>query len=847
MNTLSLDGEWKVRDASLSCEGVAGLKRTTKNRSGWMKAKVPGEIHLDLVRAGRMEEPLVSLNAKKSRWPEKRSWWFVKTFKASSAFLRHERQQLVFDGLDLYAQIFLNGQLLGESKNAFVPSVFDVGRRLKKNNKLVVRLTSGEELVDDSLRLKGADRRKRQSFVGISRLRKPQFTYGWDWVDVLPNIGIWRGVRLEGHSGIVLHDVVLNTELHKNAVSLDVSVVVENLHPWSERTGEMELTINPPTGRASTRRVKLRAQVGRSSVERSIEIPNPQLWWPNGMGEQPLYHVTVQTSCEKKECDRREMDIGLRTVELDRTAIRTGGSRFCIKVNGQDVFCKGGNWIPADAIIARVDKKKYEALVSDAKNANLNMLRIWGGGVYEAPEFYTACDRAGILVWQDFMFACAEYPDADPEFCSAVRAEAETAVRMLRHHPSIVLWCGNNENVWAFADWWNKKKDVGDKDLRTGGSILYNQILPDVCRTLDPSRPYWPGSPFGGDTPNLETDGDCHWWRESTMNPDINRRINHEVFDECTSRFVSEYGVIGYCHPDSVAEYLKPEERHPDSHAWKEHTNAFENKTTPAAIQHHYADVDSLSLADRILYGQLFQASMYGRSIEALRFRKHDPRDDCQGALIWMYNDCWGETGWTPIDYYLRRKPSYYWIRNACIPTKAIVRRRGNRLVVRVVNDTLDARDAALHCGWMRIDGTDAAMRAKDVRVPSNGMLEVASDKILGKKVRDPREWVYAAYLVGHDVETCPSIWTLLPHRQLAIVEPNIDVGVKGNKIELTSDVYCHGVHCDDRGKRVFSDNYFDLAPGLSKSIECLSPKVPKRPRFHAVAAVPPLRGQRPL
>lgn len=834
MKTLSLDGAWKVKEAPLSCKGAAGLARMLRSRARWMPARIPGEIHLDLIRAGRMEEPLVSLNAKQSRWPERHSWWFSKTFEVSGAILTQERQQFVFEGLDLYAQIFLNGELLGETQNAFIPHVFDVRNRLRKRNRVVVRLTAGEELVDESLRLKGAERRRRQFFKGISYLRKPQFTYGWDWVDVLPNIGIWRGVRIEAHSGITLHDVACDTRISGESVALDVSAVVENLHPWSERHGELEVTITPPAGKPIRRKAKLHAQVGLSTACFRVEIPNPQLWWPNGMGDQPLYRVAVRILQNGTECDRREMDIGLRTIEIDRSSIPAGGSRFCIQVNGQDVFCKGGNWIPADAIIARVDKTKYEALVSEAKNAHLNMLRIWGGGVYESPDFYNACDRAGILVWQDFMFACALYPDHKPEFRNAIRAEAESVVRSLRHHPCIALWCGNNENVWGFADWWNPGKNTGD-DLSVGGTILYNQILPGVCRALDPHRPYWPGSPFGGESPNSETDGDCHWWPQGTMNRDMNRRINHEVYDECTSRFVSEYGVIGYCHLESVREYLKPGEIDVESRAWKEHTNAFENKTIPAAIERHYASLPGLSLQKRILYGQMFQAVMYGRSIEALRFRKHAPRNDCQGALIWMYNDCWGETGWTPIDYYLRRKPSYYWIRNACAPIKAIVRRRGRNLVTRVVNDTLAAASIEVHFGWFRTDGTDALMSSKTLSCSPNSVLEVAREPISPGSQRDPHAWVYAAWLTGEDLEAVPCIWTFLPHRQLALSEPRLRVSVKANRITLLSDVYCHGVHYPDGGRRLLSDNYFDLVPGIPRTIEWSAGKMPKRLRFRAL------------
>jgi beta-mannosidase len=321
------------------------------------------------------------------------------------------------------------------------------------------------------------------------------------------------------------------------------------------------------------------------------------------------------------------------------------------------------------------------------------------------------------------------------------------------------------------------------------------------------------------------------------MNPDVNRRIRHEVYDECRSRFVSEYGVIGPCHPDSVKQYLLPGQVRVGSRAWKIHTNTFEKDTTPAAIRYHYADPDGLGIPDYILYGQMFQATMYGRSIEALRFRKLDPKDDCQGAVIWMYTDCWGETGWTLVDYYLRRKASYYWFRRACAPVKAIVRRRGRSLVTRVVNDTLADCSVQVRRGWMRLDGTDARLKGRRVRVPANGMVEIGREAVPGKRDLDPREWLYAARLEGHGVEDAPSIWLLAPHRELAVPESRVAVKTTGNTVTLVSDVYCHGVHVNDHGREVVSDNYFDLLPGIPKVIRRVDGKSAGALRFRSVEA----------
>ncbi|MCE9616256.1 MAG: hypothetical protein K8T26_18440 [Lentisphaerae bacterium] len=839
MHVLNLNGTWRVRPTALARRGEAGLQSVRRAHKGWLPARVPGEIHLDLIRAGQMREPLVSTQAPRCRWPEQRAWWYRRSFLVTGAVLKAERLQLVFDGLDLNAEVFLNGTSLGTAANAFVPAVFDARPALRAGrNELIVRITCGTELADGRptppKHPSPPDLYSHRDNLARVWLRKPQFSYGWDWVDALPNIGIWRGVRLEAHRHVALHDLRLDTVIDATGVRLAGEAVLDNLHIWMERACTLEVRIAPPTGRVWTWRKSLTIPVGHVAVPLSVPIPSPQLWWPNGMGAQPLYRVTASVRHAGVLCDQRTLTLGLRSLRIDR-APQGDGSRFCIQVNGQDVFCKGANWIPADAILARVDRARYDHLVAEARAANINMLRVWGGGVYEDDAFYDACNRAGILVWQDFMFACMMYPDDHAAFRAAVRAEAEAAIRRLRHHPSLALWCGNNENHWGFADWWAGRQDIPEHTKR-GGARLYNEILPDACRTLDPARPYWPSSPFGGDTPNAETSGDCHWWHPFTMNPDIRRRIDDGVFDECRARFVSEYGVIGPLGMDSLRDCLKPAERRPQTRAWQVHTNTFEKATLPAAIRRHYAEPEGLPVRDYLLYGQMFQSEMYGRSLEALRFRKHDRTADCQGALIWMFTDCWGENGWTIVDYYRRRKPAFYAFRRACTPVKAIVRRRGRHVVTRMVNDTLKPVAVTLTGGWWRLDGTARRISRQRVLVPANGMVEAAREPIPTAKQQDPRDWIYAATLAGQGIEQAPSSLLLRPWRELTLSPPDIRVAVRGHTVTLTSPVYCHGVHAEDHGRAVYTDNYFDLLPGVPKSIGVLDPA---RARFHFRAVQP--------
>ncbi|NLF02755.1 MAG: hypothetical protein GX601_17450, partial [Anaerolineales bacterium] len=417
--------------------------------------------------------------------------------------------------------------------------------------------------------------------------------------------------------------------------------------------------------------------------------------------------------------------------------------------------------------------------------------------------------------------------------------EIETAVRLLRHHPSIALWCGNNECTWGFRDWWNPDKS---QPLELGGQMLYNQLLPELCQRLDPRRPYWPSSPCGGSEPNSELEGDCHWWNPAFMNSEMDRRIHHEVYDECRARFASEYGAIGPCHLDSINEYLLPDERQPGTLAWQMHNNTFEKETVPAAIRYHYADPEGLSVPDYVCYGQMFQAIIHGGAMEALRFRKHDPADDCQGALIWSYSDCWGETGWSILDHYLRRKASYYWLRRACTPVKVIVRQREGRFVTRIVNDTLWPFNGVAEYGWWRLDGATCDTESAPVEVPANSMLEVAAVPVAPAGERDPHHWLYAAVLRGGDgIALDQSIWPLLPYRELALIPSEIKVSaLEDGWLEISSSVFSHAVHIEDHGRALLSDNWFDLLPSVPKRVQVVGEgRAPAPADFAAVVGEP--------
>lgn len=842
--TLSLDGVWNVVAMPLKVEGAAGYKAFKQGIHKKLTARVPGEIHLDLMHAGLMEDPNISDNARtRCRWPENQSWWYSREFVIPAGFTSNLRQRLIFDGIDLYGQIFLNGTLIGTAKDAFSTVLFDVRGALQEGtNELVVRVTSGMELprqftiptAEAAAYLKGLE-----SVYAVRRLelvqgsqRKPRCAYGTDFCDPLPNIGLWRSVRLEGRSKLIIHHLRLDTVIREKGVYLEGEITVENLHPWSEIAANLELRIDPPSGSPITQTLAFAAKVGRSTLPCRVTIPNPQLWWPNGMGDQPLYQLTARVLCGDLETDRQRQTIGLRTVELDRSALPQG-ARFGVKVNGRKVFCKGGNWVPTDLILARTTAEHYERLVSEACDAHFNMLRVNGDSLYESDVFYDACDRAGILVWQEFTFSDALYRDWDPEFIALVRNEAEGVVRRLRYHPSLALWCGNNECQFAMGE---ALKSNATKREDIGGTQIYNEILPDICHFYDPVRPYWPGSPSGGVDPNSEIAGDFHGLGDEGLK-NATFQGWREAADKSRARFVSEAYAIGPPNFASVREYLKADELSLASHGWRIHTNEQDGGVAAAGIGYHYGDPSALSLPQFILYGQMYQALIVGGLLEALRFRKSDPVNECQGLLMWSYNDTWGEMGWSMVDHYLRRKASYYWFKRAATSVKVLVRSGGETLITRVVNDTLEPHSVSVRYGWMRVDGTESRMQQHIVMVPANGTVEVARTVVPAASALNPREWLYAATLEGNGVPSNQAIWPLAPHRELALAAPSISTRVENGVLWVSSTVYCHGVHFDDQGQDVLADNYFDLLPGVAQRIAINHP-TPSNP-FPLTAIVP--------
>jgi beta-mannosidase len=813
---MDLNGTWELRDEILGLD-LSSARHLTYLDDGWIPVPVPGDIHQALVAAGRIEEPLLGLNSFDCRWTEARSWWFRKVFEVPQAWRDADIVELTLNGLDSNAEVFLNGQPIASRRNAFRPCVVDIKPWLRPGeNILLVRLTAGVETVSefdvdapDGIRAstEASNNRPERGDERRTLVRKPQYSFGWDWSPRVATTAIAGDVTIRAMKTAGIRHVALHPARHGEGVLVFATVTVDQFHFYKTAEGRVTLSLTDEQGRTFSAEATALLRSGYTFIELTIPIDDPQLWWPNGLGDPHLYRVEAALHIDDEEVRYPGFDYGLRFVELDTQ------DRFIFVINDKRVFCKGANWIPADTIYARVNDEKYETLIREARDANFNMLRIWGGGWYERQAFYEACDRYGIMIWHDFMFACAPYPDHLGWFREEVAQEADYQTKRLQHHACVVLWCGNNENTWGFRDWWHEQT--------RGGAWIYNYLLPEVVRHNCPDIPYWNSSPYGGDAPNSSEVGDRHHWGDCMMNPEMAKRITPEEYDRCTSLFVSEFGYIGASVKETVLTYLDGAPFDPQSDVWQHHTNTFEKDTVAAGIRKHYVDPEDLDLDAYLLYSGLCQGMMYAYALDAMRYR-----EACYGSLFWMYEDCWGEVGWTIVDYYLRRKPSWYFVRRAYAPKRLIMRAEGeDKIRVVLANDTPDPCTFKLDYGYISLDGTLVALETREVEAPALSRAELC---VFSKGDHDPTEGLWIAR-VPDDPDIQPAIFRAVDYRALQNVDPGLSVkaasssgpasnGWRGT-LQVTAQAYAHAVQLILPEGAQPSDNFFDLLPGEVRAI----------------------------
>ena len=791
--------DWQFRDA-------------TKN-TAWLPAVVPGCVHTDLLRAKEIPDPFWGANELGLQWIEDHDWEYRTSFTVPAELMAEERVDLVADGLDTVATVTVNGREIARTENMFVGYRWDIKPWLKSGeNELTIRFGSAMKYIRTH-RL-GHQPREFNDPVGRSQvIRKEPCQFGWDWGPRFVTAGIWRDIRLEAWSRNRVESVRIS-QLHDAAGSVTIRVAPELAHREA--------------GIACYHRLTLNGIVVSEGTGTKIRVEHPQLWWPNGHGAQPLYALHV----EILHADGSRMGswvgrVGLRTIALDRHKDEAGET-FQFVVNGRAIFAKGANWIPAHSFVAGLNREHYARDLRSAAEAHMNMIRVWGGGIYESEAFYDLCDELGLLVWQDFMFACALYP-GDAAFLRSVQIEAEQQVRRLRHRASLALWCGNNEIESLNLDL------LKQPALRRNYDALFHRVLPTVVARHDAVTDYWPSSPFRNDGDSTlaagEKRGDTHFW-------DVwHSRHPVKDYEKWRFRFCSEFGMQSYSSPETQATFCKPEDGNVFGAMMKSHQkNRAGNQIILDYVTRRYLFPKSQD--DLIYLSQLNQA--YCMQIGVEHYRRLMPH--CMGALYWQLNDCWPVASWSSIEFTGRWRALHHLARRFFAPALVSAHVPGDESTIignyrrssvsavhlYTVYDAPKAARGVLRWDLFHVDGRVLLSGTKQVPLRYGESVKQKTldlTKLLALHHRDSVFLRIALEIGGQRVSqdsvflTPPRFIALPKARARTKVAFNV-IGPKVATVTFTSAVFQHRFAFDLTGiVHRANDNYFELFPGEAKTV----------------------------
>lgn len=794
-----------------------------------ISAAVPGCVHLDLLEHGMIEDPFYRMNEHDQQWIDKKDWIYHSVFSPTNSLLEKDQHVLVFEGLDTYADVYLNDSLILEADNFFRSWEVAVTGLLKKGeNQLRIYFHSpikkGLELLKaHGYALPASNDQSENGELGNQKVsiftRKPGYHYGWDWGPRLVTSGIWKAVRLEGRNKAVLRDVYFQQESLSDAkAQLTAHFEVEAF-----AGKKAELAVYHGSTLLQSQQIKLSTGLNQAQV--SFEINNPQRWWTAELGEPYLYPLKGVLRVGGVEIASKVHHIGLRTIRVVQEP-DSAGSSFYFELNGVPVFAKGANYIPNDIFLTRVDDAWYEQVIQSAADANMNMLRVWGGGIYEKEIFYQLCDQKGILVWQDFMFACSMYP-GDEALLESIRLEAIDNVRRLRNHPSIAIWCGNNEIDVAWAQFeeergwgWKQRYNQQQRDeIWQAYDKIFHQILPEVITEHAPDQFYWPSSPYtkeGEHASYTSTVGDMHYWGVW--------HGEHPFSDFYTykSRFMSEYGFQSFPEFKTVQKYTLPEDHDIESEVMASHQRSgIGNLRIRSYMEDHYQVPEDF---EQLLYvGQILQAEGIKMAIEAHR----TAMPYCMGTLYWQLNDCWPVASWAGMDYYLNWKAMHYFVKKAFEPVILAVKPGEQSDEIFVVSDRLEVFEAKLEMNWWDMEKGLLHTASKNIQVPANGSAQLGNvSPEDGPAGFDPQSGVLELRLLREDkllfreLKYFASAKALkLPADPLfstAMIKLDDHWEIKLHANKLAKNVFLSF----DQAEGFFSDNYFDMLPGESFTLK---------------------------
>lgn len=794
----------------------------------WSDAKVPGTIHQDLLNHNRIPNPFYGMNEEAVQWVENEDWMYRTSFGVTEEQLNRDAAVLELNGLDTYADVFLNGALILRSDNMFVGHKVSVKPVLRKGeNRLLIRFRSAVKEALPQWETNGfdypADNDHSSKRVSIYT-RKAPYSYGWDWGIRLATCGIWRPVRLVFSDVARIEDYYVR-QASVSASKADVDNRLEITNVTSQPVSAL-LKVAYHYSANDTKEVQKQIELrpGENTVSLPVMIDNPHLWMPNGWGEPSLYKFTASVSVDGVEVASQERQVGLRSIRVVMEDDEHGKS-FYFEVNGHPMFAKGANFIPDDALLPNVTTERYKRIFEDVKAANMNMLRVWGGGIYEDDKFYDEADRNGILIWQDFLFACTTYPH-DPLFLKRVEAEAEYNIKRLRGHASLAMWCGNNEiyegvRYWG---WKNKYTSEAFAEMNRGYDILFRQLLPDMVKRFDSDRFYMHGSPYEANwgRPESWKIADSHNWGTWYG------RKPFESFDSEIPRFMSEYGFQAFPEMKTIRTFAEEKDFELESPVMNAHQKATIGNALIKQTMSLYYKVPA-KFEDLVYVGLVLQGQGMRHGIEAHRRN----RPYCMGSLFWQLNDSWPVVSWSSIDYYGNWKAMQYQSQRAFAPVLINAIKEDDDLCVYLISDELQDRDdVRLTVELMDFDGKSHGKWTHSGKLSANTsmlFLKKRADEFLSKQDA-ATSFLRFTLKAKNGTSLADEVFYFAYPKDQKLPEARIETSVKrrGEAIEMTlkADKLARDIFIEVPVQGVrFSDNFFDLLPGQRKKITITSPE----------------------
>ena len=823
MHRIEVQGKWKIKPIE------PGAPADDLNRimdDSWIDANVPGDIHNDLFNAGLIPDPYFSDNSLKCGWVTETDWLYRCEFAVDKCLLKR-KTEIIFDGIDTFSTIWLNGKKLGDTENMFISYAFDVSDTItaQERNCLVIRIKSVKEI------MKQYPSEGYYSCFNVQRIfiRKAQCHFGWDWAPDFPATGIFGGIKIISYDDARIQDVAVRTDVDGN-----VSFFVE-LNAKSNRMKARErlncesedklMIISRETDEKEDydllfridgileKKMTIRGQKNFCTMK----IENPELWWPLGYGKAHLYDYTIILLQNGIEQDSITGRFGIKEVRVIEEPKSEGGFSFRFLINGVPVFIKGANWVPLDLMTGTIQDEKYSYMLDMAQKANINMLRVWGGGIYEKDDFYRFCDERGIMVWQDFMFACSDIPEDRPDFADLIIPEIEYQIRRLRNHACITYWCGGNEKTGSYGA------------LRSYGDRTFNYLIRGICNCLDPDRPYGASSPFSySDMSNDEDSGDTHC---NAYQPALKSGIENyrKILSDIKCSFASEIALQGESGYKSLRRFIPENKLWPTNEIWELHLmkNPYDSLGTTFLQQQKQTAItlfgDLKDVKDFVKKSMAVHSEFMKAELEHHRSRKWQ----CGGAMFWMFSDIWPSSTWSVVDYYGIPKAAYYSVKRAFAPMITSILERDKEISIFIMNDKLDSSTGNAEFGQATLEGKILWKKIiQGMTVESNSVFKVAD--ITSHIIDTVNSYIFIKFSGCNfcvDNTYFHRMW-----KEVEWPEPNIKFQLLNSALEnesykttirINTKNYARMVNISVEGneRALIDDNYFDMQPNETRDI----------------------------